>query len=598
MPVVPFNSAGSFDPRGSRRLAAVAFADIVGYSILMAQDEMRTHARWMSLLHEIIRPKAKEYHGKVVKSTGDGVLVEFPSALDAVEWSLELQGRVQEQTTKQGGTLPPIALRIAVHLGDVMTTEDDIYGDGVNVAARLQEYAEPGGIVLSEAVHDLVRGALRSRVRDLGFLQLKNFESPVRAYALDPEVPVLPAQLRPQASALPSIAVLPLRNLSGDPADDYFAEGIVEDIVTSLAGLHELLVISRTSTMAYAGRQIDIRDVGRALGVRYVMTGSVRRSPRLLRVSVQLGDAHSGASLWGDASEVPPGELFDVQDRIVFQIAGGIAPHIRSAELQRAMRKRPESFTAYDCTLRALSMINSLNLSTFTEALQFLEKAMAEDPNFAMAAAWAARWHSLNIGQGWSSNRVEDNARAAEFARRAVELDRQNAMALATYGHLLSFLFHDYDSALEHFERALAAGPSSALALMLSAGTLSYIGRTAEAVRNAERALRLSPFDQCIAYFHNFLGLAHYANGSYDEAVKWTKMSMAENPRYTANLRYLTAALAALDRLDEAREVAASLLRCEPGFSLSRFEKTLQPFRYPDIKARYLQHLRRAGLPP
>jgi adenylate cyclase len=598
MPVVPFNSAASVDPRGSRRLAAVAFADIVGYSILMAQDETRTHARWMSLLNEIIRPKAKEYHGKVVKSTGDGVLAEFPSALDAVEWSMELQGRVQEHTTKEGGTLRPIALRIAVHLGDVMTTEDDIYGDGVNVAARLQEYAEPGGIVLSEAVYDLVRGTLGSRVRDLGLLQLKNFESPVRAYALNPEVPVLAAQLRPRESALPSIAVLPLRNLSGDPADDYFAEGIVEDIVTSLAGLHELLVISRTSTMAYAGRHIDIRDVGRALGVRYVMTGSVRRSPRLLRVSVQLGDAHSGASLWGDTSEVPPGELFDVQDRIVSQIVGGIAPHVQSAELQRALRKRPESFTAYDCTLRALSMINSLNPSTFTEALQFLKKAMAEDPNFAMAAAWAARWHSLNIGQGWSSNRVEDNAHAAEFARRAVELDRQNAMALATYGHLLSFLFHDYDSALTHFERALVAGPSSALALMLSAGTLSYIGRAAEAVRNAERALRLSPFDQCIAYFHNFLGLAHYANGSYDEAVRWTKMSMAENPRYTANLRYLTAALAALDRLDEAREVAASLLRCEPGFNLSRFEKTLQPFRDPDMKARYLQHLRRAGLPP
>jgi adenylate cyclase len=552
----------------------------------------------MSLLNEIIRPKAKEYHGKVVKSTGDGVLAEFPSALDAVEWGLELQGRVQEQITKEGGTLRPIALRIAVHLGDVMTTEDDIYGDGVNVAARLQEYAEPGGIVLSEAVYDLVRGTLGSRVRDLGLLRLKNFESPVRAYALNPEVPVLAAQLRPRESALPSIAVLPLKNLSGDPADDYFAEGIVEDIVTSLSGLHELLVISRTSTMAYAGRQIDIRDVGRALGVRYVMTGSVRRSPRLVRVSVQLGDALSGASLWGDTSQVPPGDLFDVQDRIVWQIVGGIAPHVQSAELQRAMRKRPESFTAYDCTLRALAIINSLNVSTFAEALQLLEKAMAEDPNFAMPAAWAARWYSLNLGQGWSSNRSEDRTRAAEFARRAVELDRQNAMALATYGHLLSFLFHDYDSALTHFERALATGPSSALALMLSAGTLSYVGRTAEAVQNAERALRLSPFDQCIAYFYNFLGLAHYANGSYDEAVKWTKMSTAENPRYTANLRYLTAALVALDRLDEAQEVAASLLRCEPGFSISRFEKSLQPFRDPDIKARYLQHLRGAGLPP
>jgi adenylate cyclase len=599
MTVFPFNSAADANALSNRRLAAVVFVDIVGYSVLMAQDETRTHARWMTLLNEIIRPRAGRYHGKVVKSTGDGVLAEFPSALDAVEWSLDLQKRIQAEITREAGTLAPIALRIAVHLGDVMTTEDDIYGDGVNIAARLLEYAEPGGIVLSEAVYDLVRGTLRSPVRDLGLLQLKNFENPVRAHAVDPETRIPPVQIRSRAGAFPSIAVLPLKNLSGDPSDDYFAEGIVEDIVTSLSGLHELLVISRTSTMAYAGRQVDIRDVGRALGVRYVMTGSVRRSPRLVRVSVQLGDALSGASLWGDTSEVPPGgELFDVQDRIVWQIVGGIAPHVRSAELQRAMRKRPESFTAYDCTLRALAIINSLNVSTFAEALQFLEKAMAEDPNFAMAAAWAARWHSLNIGQGWSSNRSGDNARAAEFARRAVELDRQNAMALATYGHLLSFLFHDYDSALMHFERALAASPNSALALMLSAGTLSYVGRGAEAVRNAEQALRLSPFDQCIAYFYNFLGLAHYANGSYDEAVKWTKMSAAENPRYTANLRYLTAALSALDRLDEARDVAASLLSCDPGFSLSRFEKTLQPFRVPEIGARYVEHLRRAGLPP
>jgi adenylate cyclase len=592
------NSVADVNARGNRRLAAVAFADIVGYSVLMAQDEIRTHTRWMNLLNEIIRPKATKYHGKVVKSTGDGVLAEFPSALDAVEWSLDLQARIQAEITREAGTLPPIALRIAVHLGDVMTTEDDIYGDGVNVAARLLEYAEPGGVVLSEAVCDLVRGTLRSRVRDLGLVQLKNFESPVQAYALDPEIRILPVQIRSQGGALPSIAVLPLKNLSGDPSDDYFAEGIVDDIITSLSGLHELLVISRTSTMVYAGREVDIRHVGRALGVRYVMTGSVRRSPRLVRVSVQLGDALNGASLWGDTSEVPPGELFDVQDRIVWQIVGGIAPHVRSAELQRAMRKRPESFTAYDCTLRALAVINRLNPSTFAEALQFLEKAMAEDPNFAMAAGWAARWYSLNIGQGWSSNRSEDNARAAEFARRAVELDPQNAMALATHGHLLSFLFHDYDSALMHFERALAASPSSALALMLSAGTLSYVGRATEAVRNAERALRLSPFDQCIAYFYNFLGLAHYANGSYDEAVKWTKMSAAENPRYTANLRYLTAALSALDRLDEARDVAASLLRCDPNFSLSGFERTLQPFRVPDIGVRYVQHLRRAGLPP
>ena len=350
--------------------------------------------------------------------------------------------------------------------------------------------------------------------------------------------------------------------------------------------------------MAYAQRQIDLRDVGRALGVRYVMTGSVRRSPRLVRVAVQLYDTDSGANLWGDTSEVSPGDLFEVQDRIVWRIVAGIAPHVQSAELHRAMRKRPENFTAYDYTLRALAVINNLDARTFATARELLEQAMAEDPNFAMAAAWGARWYSVNIGQGWSTNRSQDAARAAELASRAIELDPHNAVALATYGHLRSYLFHDYDSALVYFERALLACPNSALALILSAGTLSYVGRGAEAVRNAEQALRLSPFDRSLAYYYTFLGLAHYACGSYTEAVKWTRMSTSENPRYTANLRFLIAALSALDRLDEARKVGTCLLHHEPGFTIGHYEQTLQPFRDPVIKQRYLEHLRRADLPP
>jgi len=499
--------------------------------------------------------------------------------------------------TADNDASPQIVFRIVVHLGDVVATDDDIYGDGVNVAARLLEHADPGGIVLSEAVFDLVRGSHGEHARDLGLVQLKNFERPVRAYALPPETSQPGGRLRSQDSTLPSIAVLPLQNLSGDPADYYFAEGIVEDIVVSLAGLRELMVISRTSTVTYARRETDVRDIGRALGVRYVMTGSVRRSPRLVRVAVQLSDAQTGASLWGDSSVVPPGELFEVQDRIVWRIVAGIAPHVRSAELQRAMRKRPESFTAYDYTLRALAVINSLNVETFKKAREFLEQAMAEDANFAMAAAWAARWHSLNVGQGWSANRAQEADRAAALASRAIELDPGNAVALATYGHLRSFLFHDYDSALVYFERALAACPNSSLALILSAGTLSYVGRAEEAVANAEQALRLSPFDASLFYYYTFLGLAHYANRSYEDAAKWLRMSASENPRYTANHRFLIAALAALDRLDEARRAATCLLRCEPDFTLSGYVRTIQPFRHPELKAVYLEHLGRVELP-
>jgi adenylate cyclase len=581
--------------RPSRRLAAVAFVDIVGYSILMASDETSTHRNWMAVLDDIIRPQITRYRGTLVKSTGDGVLVEFPSALDAVEWAREVQRAVTAQPGDERPT--SIVLRIAIHLGDIIGTEFDVFGDVINIAARLQEYAPSGGIILSEPVNDHVRASVGADARDLGFVSLKNFARPVRAYAIDPEIQGIVVPVLPREGKLPSIAVLPLQNIGGNPADDYFSDGCVEDITLSLAGLHELTVISRGSTLAYRGRQPDPREVGRMLGVRYVLMGTVRRSERLVRVSVELCDAESGASLWGEKAEVPPDELFDLQDRIVERIVAGIAPNVRAAELRAAMRKKPDSFTAYDCTLRGLHVVNALDMNTFSQALQFFDRAMAEDPDFAMPVAWAARWHSLYVGQGWSADPERDRAKAVELAARAIELDPHNALALATHGHLRSFLFHDYDSALTYFDRALAACPSHSLAWMLSVSTLSYVGRAEEAIRHGERALRLSPLDRSLFTYYSSLSLAHYAGASYEEAAKWGRLSMNENPLYTSNLRYLSAALAALDKIDEAQAVATQLLRQEPEFRISTYSRTRQPFRHPDISARYLDHLTKAGLP-
>jgi class 3 adenylate cyclase/TolB-like protein len=594
MPSCPSN--GDNGPRIDRRLAAIAFVDIVGYSILMARDETRTHQRWMAILDRIIRPEAISHHGKIVKSTGDGVLADFPSAFDAVQWAYAVQRAVQ--ALNAGDPVPPIALRIAVHAGDIITTDFDVFGEGVNLAARLQEYAPAGGIVLSDAAHDLVRGSLDTTARDLGQLDLKNFENSVRAFALDPEGPAITVPTLPRAvSKLPSIAVLPLQNIGGDPADDYFCDGCVEDITLSLAGLRELMVISRGSTLAYRGRHPDPREVGRLFGVRYVLSGSLRRSERLVRVSVDLCDANSGVTLWGEKEEVAPAELFNAQDRIVGKIVAGIAPNVRAAELRTAMRKKPENFSAYDHTLRALHILNSLDKNTFMQARDYLQKAMEEDSDFAMPIAWAARWYSLSVGQGWSADPAADKAKAVELANRAIDQDPQNALALATYGYLQSFLFHDYDSALVYFERALAACPNHSLAWFLSSPTLSYVGRAQEAIKHAEQALRLSPLDQNLFSFYSALNLAHYAQGSYEEAVKWGKLSASENPLYTANLRYLAAALAALDRLDEAHSAAATLMQREPDFRLNTFGKTLQPFRGLEMSARYIQHLRKSGLP-
>jgi adenylate cyclase len=595
--VLPPHEEDVVEVRISRRLAAVAFVDVVGYTALMASDESHTHRRWMKILNEVIRPRIPQYRGRLVKLTGDGVLAEFSSALDAVEWAQDIQRLVPSAQIERTGHPPSIVLRIAINLGDIIVTESDIYGDGVNVAARLQEHAEPGGVLLSESVYDVVRGTVGRQTRELGYLQLKNLEKPVRAYAVSVDAPTIVVPSRRHRESLPSIAVLPLQNLGGDPADDYFADGIVEDIIVSLAGLRELFVISRASTIKYRGSNPDPREVGQSLGARYIVFGSVRRSERLVRVSIQACDSETMETLWGDAVEVAPGELFDLQDHIVRKIVAGIAPKVRNSELRNAMRKRPESFTAYDYALRGIQIINSLDKQTFLKAREFLNKAIAEDQHFAMPVAWAARWHSMYIGQGWSPNPSEDAASAAQLAARAIELDGQNALALATFGHVKSFLFHEYDGALIYLDRALAACPNHAVAWILSSATLSYIGDAEQAVRRAEHGLRLSPFDQNLFIFYMFLNLAYYAKGEFQDSVKWGRMSFEENGLYTANHRVLIAGLVGLGQLEEAREVAARMIQIEPAFRLKTYERTLQPFRHAQIKERYMQHLRAAGLP-
>ena len=380
------------------RLAAIAFADIVGYSILMARDETRTYQRWMAILDNILHPQAALHRGRIVKSTGDGVLAEFPSAFDAVHWATDVQRAIQLQSAGDG--LPPIALRIAVHVGDIITSDFDVFGDGVNLAARLQEHAPTGGIVVSEAVHNLVRGSVGAAMRDLGPLDLKNFEHPVRGSRSTLRTITSKCRISSLRDGCHRSPFCRWRDVGGNPADDYFCDGCVEDITLSLAGLHELMVISRGSTLAYRGRRSDPREVGRMFGVRYVLSGSLRRSERLVRISVELCDSQTGTTLWGEKMEVEPSELFDVQDRIVRKIVGGIAPNVHAAELRNAMRKKPENFSAYDCTLRALHIMHSLDKNTFMQARDYLEKAMAEDPSSP------CRSPGRRAGMGYGSGKV------------------------------------------------------------------------------------------------------------------------------------------------------------------------------------------------
>lgn len=401
----------------------------------------------------------------------------------------------------------------------------------------------------------------------------------------------------PLHGILPSIAVLPFRNLGDDPGDDYFADGIVEDIVISLAGLRELLVISRNSTLAFRSHTVDARMVGRTLGVRYVVEGSVRKSKTAIRISSQLCDTETGVSLWAEQQELPLDDLFEVQDHLVHNIVAGIVPNVRTAELARALRTRPTCFTAYDHMLQALNLIHSPDRQVFRSARDHLDNAMAAHSGFAMPVAWLAFWHLIWIGQSWSNDPKNDADAAAAFAARATNLDPYNALALATQGHVRSFLFHDYESAQVHLDRALAASPNSSVAWVFSSATMSYIGRSSDAVRYAERGLRLSPYDPNRFLHYAQLSVAHYSHGNYADAAKWGHLSIASNPAFTATFRYLAAALAADNRLDEARDVASKLLELEPGFRLGLYERTRQPFRHAATKALYMEHLRKAGLP-
>ena len=401
----------------------------------------------------------------------------------------------------------------------------------------------------------------------------------------------------PRIEALPAIAVLPFENLHGDPDDEYLSKGIVEDIIVSLARLRELVVIARDATLSFSGQCPDPEEVGRSLGVHYVLRGSLRRSSRGIAVAVQLLETKRGQALYADRFESPLDGIFDIQDEIIERVVVHVAPTVWKRELQQALRYRPSAYSAFDCTLRAIDIINDLDFNTYAQADEYLDSAMREDPGFAIAFAWAARWRSIKIGQGWSKSPTDDAKDAERLAKRAMELDPQNALAPAVCGHVLSFLFHDYDSALVYLERSRDLSPSNAYAWIVSSATVSYLGRGEEAIRMAERSLRLSPKGSWLFYCYHFLSMAHYVAGNYDDALKWARLSDIENPLFTSNMRSLCLTLSAVGRIEEARAMADRLMALEPDFRLGYYERKRLPYKPPDLRRKVMHHLRLAGLP-
>ena len=463
-------------PEVRRRLAAVLAADVVGYTRLMEAHEEDTHFRLMQLRSQILDPGVAAQHGRIVKNTGDGFLATFETARDATRCALSLQEAVSAHTA----ALPAdqrISFRMGLNAADIIVEEDDVYGEGVNIAARLQTYASSGGIVVSGAIAEQLDNDLNVNAIDLGDLRLRNIGRPVRVYALRPSMQ--PAKLVGEAVAgsepRPSIAVLPFRMNLASPDQGYFADGVVYDIIRGLAALKELFVVSRGSSLGYGGRDIDVREIGRQLGVRYVLYGSVQRTTTMLRIGTELSDAESGEVIRSDQYEGDPGDLFALQDRIAISVVRKIAPQVRERELMRAMRKHPQNLTAYDLVLQALDLLYRMDYDSFSKARGLLEQAISHDPNYALAYSYVALWYVFRIGEIGSPDPDGDAIAGARYATEAIERG-DDAFALAMYGHVLSFLLHDFHKAKEILERAIEAGPSSAMAwTMASATSLSCV---------------------------------------------------------------------------------------------------------------------------
>lgn len=582
-------------PHVKRSLLAVLAADVAGYVRLMGANEESIHHRLTAMRQQLIEPCITLHHGRVVKNTGDGFFATFDTVRDAYQSAVDLQREI----ARSEATNPPdarIAFRMSINLCEVIVEADDIYGDGVNIAARLQQFGTPGGLVLSATAREQLRGSRGLPFHDLGDLQLKHVAHPVRAYAVVLDESSPQSVSVPVPDGKPSIAVLPFRSASHNEEDDYFAAGVAEDIVGALTGLHDLMVISHGSTRGYVDRTVDPRAVRRDLGVRYVLSGSMRRQGGRVRIQTQLSDTESGAVVHSDRLDGVSADLFDLQDQIASQVVSIIAPHVRDAELRRVRRKRPENMDAYDLVLRAIDLMYRLDLDDFNRARELLLQAIALDQNYAKAYAMAAKWHGLAFGQGWSTDPEEDAASSDRFATEAIARDSSDHLALALAGHHKSFLFRDYDRAIALFDRATAAGPNSALAWTLSSPTYSYIGMAEEAIQRAERGLRLSPLDPDAFWYQTSLTLAYYASGEFEKAIEFGRKVAAAKPIFTANLRFLAASLAALDRPNEAREVSHTLLQLEPHFSTIRFASR---YAFKDKARRdlFAEHLVRAGLP-
>lgn len=586
-------------PHVERRLAAILAADVAGYSRLMGADEEGTHATLKVYRHEIIDPKIAEHHGRIVRIVGDGLLVEFASVIAAVRWAIEVQRAMGERNAG----LPQekrIEFRMGINAGDIIIDGTDIWGDGVNVAARLETLAEPGGICVSSRVQEDVHGRLEITFEDIGEQQLKNIVRPVRVYRvrLKGATKAAPAQ-HPDK---PSIAILPFNNMSGDPEQEYFADGMVEEITTALSRTRWLFVIARNSSFTYKGRAVDVKQVGREMGVRYVLEGGVRKSVDRVRITAQLIDASTGAHLWADRFDGSLEDIFELQDQVTASVVGAIAPRLEQAEVERAKHKPTESLDAYDYFLRGIACLHSWTKESNDEALRLFNKAIELDSDFASAYGMASWCYVRRKGSRWIVDRAQETAETARLARRAAELGWDDAVALAWGGFALAYVVHDVEVGAALIDRALQLNPNLAEAWHFSGWVRIYLGEPEVAIEHLAHAMRVSPLDPLTFVAQMAIAFAHFFAGRYDDASSWAEKALAtsppglrERPVYHPALLIAAASNSLAGRLEEARNAIARLRQLNPTPHISNLKNQI-PLRRPEDLARYTEGLRKAGL--
>jgi adenylate cyclase len=581
----------------TRRLAAILAADVAGYSRLMGADEVGTLEALKSHRREVVDPAIAGHHGRIVKTTGDGILVEFASAVDAVTCAMSVQEQMAQRNTE-----PHIQFRIGINIGDIISEVDDIFGDGVNVAARVENECEPGGVYLSGSAHEQVRGKTKFEFDDLGERSLKNIERPVRLYAArgakraSTIAPQAPEEAPLPLPDKPSIAVLPFQNMSGDPEQEYFADGMVEDITTALSRFKSLFVIARNSSFTYKGRAIDIKTIGRELGVRYVLEGSVRKVGDRIRISGQLVEAATGGHLWADKFDGSSHEIFELQDRVTSQVVGVIAPKIERVEIEHAKRRSTENLVAYDYYLRGLASYDEWTRAGNEEAVRLLSKAVKIDPDFAGAISWVGAAYTQRLIQGWTLDVTKDTDEALRHARMAIEITREDGLVLGQSAATLLFFAAELDAAISLTERALRLNPNAALAWCISGWVQFICGFPNVAIDHNLRALQLNPID--VLNFLNFVSLArsHLVLGRLHEARKWAEKAMTDNPAFLATLRTMAAIEATAGDLEKARHFVDRILENHPGHT-SGGSTTARMMRNEEHRRIYVEALRLAGLP-